>query len=64
MRRTSASIIGGRLAVGLLLKGRREAVVMRGDEADRAEFLARSPAQHHLAKRSWSPVEDRFRRPS
>src|SRR5207249_3320597 len=41
--------LGGRLAVGLALEGRREPVVVRGDEADRAELLAHPPAQHHLA---------------
>src|SRR5216117_712184 len=61
MRRTSASMLGGRLAVGLALEGGREPVVLRGHEADRAELLAHSPAQHHLAgdlgdlRRSFSP---------
>src|SRR2546425_10257844 len=40
--------LGGHLAVGLALEGRREAVVLRGDEADWAELRTHSPAQHHL----------------
>ena len=53
--------LGGRLAVGLALEGGREPVVLRGHEADRADLLAYSPAQHHLAgdlgdlRRSFSP---------
>src|SRR3989441_10316338 len=41
--------LGGRLAVGLALESGRGPVVLRGNEADRAELLAHSPAQYHLA---------------